>query len=180
MILPEFLLKDNKTLHHIEENYGGAWGHLITYPDSPLRATQNDSERITLNDTWKKTILSHPLSYLKHRLFVWRFIIARGQYYHCHSYCGSGYIDLLPFQLANLWIATRALRSPSTRHYGKVTIMISVISMIFIALLFFFTLAGVGRYAYFSVVMFFFSCPFAGACYLNALHESRHISDTTM
>lgn len=178
MYVPDFLLKnDSVTVKDIEAYYDYLWEPLIRYDHSPLIATQNDEERETLVIAWKESVIQDPVSYLKHRFRLWFKILGssvlKGEYIKWAE--GSpallkispvfslfSMLPLLPLYLYFWWLGMRNLR---IRKEGIPLFMLSSMGLILLFVLFVFSLAGAGRYIYFSWCCFMFSVPFAWRCY---------------
>jgi hypothetical protein len=208
VLVPEFLWRHpHIQITDIQRKYHLYWEPLIVEPDSPLRATQNDTEREELLSCWKKQVLSHPFAYLKHRGIIWSqglLLSAPGrswvlkklgheipQYFSLNEGTKSistemplshwligelsrltAFIFQLPFLLCFFPLGIRALRTKAA-PYGQILLFFSSMGTMLLGILFFFSLAAVPRYIYFTVYLFMLSLPIALKC-LAAIATQRN------
>jgi hypothetical protein len=182
--------KEVMTLEDLRNHYELAWEPLIVYDHSPLRSAHSDKELAAIDKSWKQMIRNHPIGYLKHRLHIWAtgiLLSAPGEGYLTgkSTYLSSlekkhgnllgglsflankfswilyifAYISIFPFQMYFIFSSLR-LYSKENNKYAKAVFFMSIMGLTLLFLLFFFSLASMPRYIYFTYVMFFFSIPF--------------------
>ena len=169
-LVPNFLVL-RPGLERLKEKYDLLWEPLIVYPDSPLRKTQSEAERKALTQAWIKAVTTHPIAYLQHRFYVFfRGILAASplngtitwsswtQTYPLLYYIGvlGSYVWLFPTQL---FFALRSKHSP-VRNMNQ-------IGAFFMTVLCIFSLAGVTRYVFASMVLCIFSMTYVLDKYLE-------------
>lgn len=209
VLVPSFLWKrSDVTPDDIQRHYHLYWEPLIVEPDSPLRATQSDSEREELLACWKKEVLHHPLAYLQHRGIIWTrglLLSAPGrswvlkklgyelpQYFSLNSKTQApspampfshwmlgelsrlaAFIFQLPFLILFFPLGIRALRTEQA-PYGQILLFFSSMGSMLLGILFFFSLAAVPRYIYFTVYLFMLSIPIALKCLAAVARQNQY------
>ena len=187
-IVPSFLWRGAQvTPQELAKAYDLLWEPLIAYEDSPLRATQNASEREALLSVWRTSVMRYPWAYVQHRLFVWSsplltevvgyhwFMNRFGHHIWAKHYiaplfvCLYGVFFLLPSALLALFCLVYTRGRADLRPYRQsLTFMLSM-ACVLTGSLFVFSLAGVLRYHYFSLYVMTLTVPFTLRCLLPRL-----------
>ncbi len=191
--VPSFLFKTlPPSLESIETHYDYLWEPLIVYNHSPLRSTENSTERKELLKIWRSAIWRDPGSYLKHRFRIWIKILTTSALKGAYVQWASGsepllrfapffslfsFAPLFPFLLSFMVIGFRKI---STRKEGLPLLMMSSMGLMLIIVLFFCSLAAAGRYIYFSWCCFMFSVPFAYTLIMTPSSKTNPDSKTSI
>ena len=178
--MPSFLKRwPDQTPNDLKKVYCLTYDYLTNFDYSPLRLTQSDAERSALMSAWRSAVWRYPLSYLKHRLYVWSSPLtseAVGHFWFMrtfgHNAFAATYIAPLFDLLHLIWflgmcllfyptLGRWALRRPAYAPYGRALFFLSSMACVLTGCLFIFSLAGVLRYHYFSIYMLTLAMPLA-------------------
>jgi len=156
--------------------------------NSPVARCQNDAQRQQLWQYWFKTVLKHPLIYVKHRLYVLGVTLSDNQYlsfkigycpmntpiWKCKILKSKYFVTVqvllqeltmfkwyLPLSIAYLVFG---LTQWSRQQAAKPLVFMNATGLMMVLMLLFLSMAGVQRYIFISAVMFHFSHPFAYMC----------------
>lgn len=182
IVVPQMLHKRALTLADLEKKYTLAWEPLVVESDSPLRAAQTETELKLLRSAWLKEMRTRPAAYLRHRLHIWTRGILLGvpgqkwvdQRLGKNNFVSTHlvplgtlmrYVFLLPFQILFFVLGIWGLRRQRPRPYAQSLLFLSAMGVTLLGVLFFFSLAAVPRYIYFTNFMSMLSVPFAGHLY---------------
>jgi hypothetical protein len=179
-LVPSFLKRwPDQTPDDLKKVYCLTYDYLTNFDYSPLRLTQSDAERVALMSAWRSAVWRYPLSYLKHRLYVWSSPLtseAVGYSWFMrtfgHNAFAATYIAPLFDLLHLMWflgmcllfyptLGRWALRRPAYAPYGRALFFLSSMACVLTGCLFIFSLAGVVRYHYFSIYMLTLAMPLA-------------------
>ena len=179
-LVPSFLWRwPDQDYRDLEKAYDLLWEPLARYKGAPLRLTRSDDERAKLLSAWRSAVWRYPLSYLKHRFYVWHSPLMSeeiGYFWFMrhfgHNAFAARYIPPIFHALHLIWffllcaltypaLALWALRRPQTALYGRAMLFLSLMACTLTGILFIFSLAGVVRYHYFSIYMLTLAIPFA-------------------
>ena len=183
ILVPKELWKRKDiTVNDIRKAYELAWEPLIVYADSPLNATKNKYERGLLLNKWRTSVLKYPIAYLKHRAYIWcrglllsapsksavvEYIKPNGIFKNTLFFLAtfSAFIFLLPFFMCFLYIGFKYRTHDTLKLHAHCILYTLSMAGLLLMILFFFSLAAVPRYIYFSNYMLFISAPFAWYCH---------------
>ncbi|MHA1558502.1 MAG: hypothetical protein ACTSXG_01650 [Alphaproteobacteria bacterium] len=177
VLLPRFLWKrEAVTVSDITKRYELYWEPLVVFDDSPFRATENKFERQGLIKAWNKAVLHHPIAYFQHRFYVWfNGLILSTPIKDLINECmpdssktkdwlksfarAFKFVFIFPFLLFFTYIGGRDFYRQKSK-YAAPLFFLNLMGCTLLTLLFVFSLAGVGRYIFFTVFLLLLSFPF--------------------
>ncbi len=196
MYMPKFLY----TKHFTTEKFLATFNHqsvdnIVLVKDSIFRSALNSQELNNLWWQWAKTVISHPLPYMKHRSINMGYSLLSLPEFNCVKDFLDNSFDINSIQYKTLYYTARlisyflvghiliAIVSMAYLYLGIITlkatwaafplIMLNSVNFMIISTLFFCSMAGTPRYTYIVACLTSASHAFAWVCFQHHLSLGR-------